>query len=66
MNKALEAVARLREFNKWRRGKGKKYQQPGIPFDVEQIGKDIDFACSYIRKMEKSFSKLHEAEEPNA
>ena len=24
----------LKEFNKWRRGKGKKYQAPGVPFDL--------------------------------
>ena len=32
----------LREYNKWRRGKGRKYQAPSMPFDGETIGLTID------------------------
>ena len=38
----------LREYNKWRRGKGKKYQAPGIPFDGETIGLTIDDAIAKL------------------
>ena len=36
----------LKEFNKWRRGKGKKYQAPGVPFDLEEVGKELDNAIA--------------------
>ena len=36
----------LKEFNKWRRGKGKKYQAPGVPFDVAEVGKELDNAIA--------------------
>lgn len=47
-----KTVAReLREFNKWRRGKGKKYQSPGVPFDTKRIGEDIDYAVNALPLM---------------
>ena len=36
----------LKEFNKWRRGKGKKYQAPGVPFDLAEVGKELDNAIA--------------------
>ena len=36
----------LKEFNKWRRGKGKKYQAPGVPFDLVEVGKELDNAIA--------------------
>lgn len=36
----------LKEFNKWRRGKGKKYQTPGVPFDLTEVGKELDNAIA--------------------
>ena len=38
----------LREYNKWRRGKGRKYQAPSMPFDGETIGLTIDDAISKL------------------
>lgn len=50
----------LREFNKWRRGKGKKYQSPGVPFDTKRIGEDIDYAVKALPLLisEKSLDAL--------
>lgn len=50
----------LREFNKWRRGKGKKYQSPGVPFDTKRIGEDIDYAAETLPLLisEKSLDVL--------
>lgn len=41
-----ETVSILKEYNKWRRGKGKKYAKPGLPSDLtpELIGQAIDRA----------------------
>ena len=36
----------LKEFNKWRRGKGKKYQAPGVPLDLSEVGKELDNAIA--------------------
>ena len=36
----------LKEFNKWRRGKGKKHQAPGVPFDLAEVGKELDNAIA--------------------
>ena len=36
----------LKEFNNWRRGKGKKYQPPGVPFDLTEVGKELDNAIA--------------------
>ena len=42
--KVSEALETLKKYNKWRRGKGKKYAQPGFPADLtpELIGQAID------------------------
>ena len=44
--KVNEAIETLKKYNKWRRGKGKKYAQPGFPADLtpELIGQAIDRA----------------------
>ena len=44
--KVSEALETLKKYNKWRRGKGKKYAQPGFPADLtpELIGQAIDRA----------------------
>ena len=41
-----EAITVLKKYNSWRRGKGKKYAQPGFPADLtpELIGQAIDRA----------------------
>ena len=41
-----ETVSILKEYNKWRRGKGKKYAKPGLPSGLtpELIGQAIDRA----------------------
>ena len=36
----------LKEFNQWRRGKGKKYQAPGVPFDLAEVGKELNNAIA--------------------
>lgn len=36
----------LKQFNKWRRGKGKKYQAPGVPFDLAEVGNELDKAIA--------------------
>lgn len=41
----------LREYNKWRRGKGRKYSQPGFPFDADKIGNDIAVASSVMSRL---------------
>lgn len=41
----------LREYNKWRRGKGRKYSQPGFPFDAEKIGNDIAVASFVMSRL---------------
>lgn len=48
---ANEALETLKKFNKWRRGKGKKYSQPGFPADLtpEGIGLAIDKAISTLK-----------------
>ena len=43
-----EAYKLLKEYIKWKRGKGKKYAQPGMPFDVIEIGKAIDLAIDRL------------------
>ena len=44
--KVSEALETLKKYNKWRRGKGKKYAQPGFPADLtpELICQAIDRA----------------------
>lgn len=43
-----EAIKLLKEFNKWRRGKGKKYSQPGLPLNPVEIGHAIDYAIEHL------------------
>jgi hypothetical protein len=43
-----EAYKLLKEYNKWRRGKGKKYAQPGMPLDTTKIGLAIDVAINHL------------------
>lgn len=45
-----EVINVLREYNKWRKGKGRKYSEPGFPFDVKEIGKAIDAAIVHLSK----------------
>ena len=51
--KVEETIHTLREYNKWRRGKGKKYQAPGIPFDCKTIGITIDDAIAKLNAYRK-------------
>lgn len=43
-----EAYKLLKEYNKWRKGKGKKYAQPGMPLDTTKIGLAIDIAIAHL------------------
>lgn len=45
-----EIIKTLKEYNKWRRGKGRKYSQPGFPFDTKKIGEAIDAAIVHLSK----------------
>ena len=49
--KVDEALEVLKKYNKWRRGKGKKYSQPGFPDDLtpELIGLSIDRAIQMMK-----------------
>lgn len=47
---ANEVIKTLKEYNKWRRGKGKKYSHPGFPFDPSVIGYAIDSAVKHLSK----------------
>ena len=49
--KVDEALEVLKKYNKWRRGKGKKYSQPGFPADLtpELIGLSIDRAIQMMK-----------------
>ena len=49
--KVSEAIETLKKYNKWRRGKGKKYAQPGFPVDLtpELIGQAIDRAIRTMK-----------------
>ena len=49
--KVGEALEVLKKYNKWRRGKGKKYSQPGFPSDLtpELIGLSIDRAIQMMK-----------------
>lgn len=49
--KVSEALETLKKYNKWRRGKGKKYAQPGFPADLtpELIGQAIDRAIQMMK-----------------
>lgn len=45
-----EIIKTLKEYNKWRKGKGRKYSQPGFPFDTKKIGEAIDAAIVHLSK----------------
>ena len=49
--KVSEALETLKKYNKWRRGKGRKYSQPGFPADLtpELIGQAIDRAIHMMK-----------------
>jgi hypothetical protein len=38
----------LRQLNKWRKNKGRKYASPGIPFSTEDIDAAIDMAVKIL------------------
>lgn len=46
----VETIRVLKGYNKWRRGKGRKYSQPGFPFDVKEVGEAIDAAILHLSK----------------
>lgn len=46
---AKECARELREYNRWRRGKGRKYAQPGVPFNPAELGKVIDDAIVHLK-----------------
>jgi len=43
-----DIVKTLREYNKWIRGKGRKYSQPGFPFSPTEIGVAMDSAVAIL------------------
>ena len=45
-----EIIKTLKEYNKWRKGKGRKYSQPGFPFDEKRISETIDAAILRLSK----------------
>lgn len=53
-----EAAESLRNFNKWRSGKGRKYQEPGFPFDPVRLGKDIDIAVAVLLNISRILEKV--------
>ena len=53
-----EAAESLRQFNKWRRGRGRKYQAPGFPFDPVRIGKDIDIAVAVLLNISRMLDRV--------
>jgi len=61
--KQEEVIKLLKEFNKWRRGKGKKYSQPGLPLNPTEIGEAIDFAIEHLsyRISPSQFGELYAA-----
>ena len=62
--KVSEALETLKKYNKWRRGKGKKYAQPGFPADLtpELIGQAIDRAILTMKNRKAAKAKLTDAE----
>lgn len=43
-----ECVKLLKRYNLWRRGRGKKYSQPGFPFSPTELGIAIDTAIANL------------------
>ena len=62
--KVSEALETLKKYNKWRRGKGKKYAQPGFPADLtpELIGQAIDRAILTMKNRKAAKVKLTDTE----
>jgi hypothetical protein len=56
----------LREFNKWRRGRGKKYSAPGFPFSATDIGYAIDRAIACVKAIRKAEKILEKTNEPTS
>lgn len=49
-----ETIKILRETNKWRRGKGKKYEAPNtMPFTPSEVGLAIDDAIAKLNAYSK-------------
>lgn len=53
MKTAKECSSFLRQYNRWRRGRGKKYATPGIPFSVVELGETIDRAIEILKAIPK-------------
>lgn len=43
-----ECAKLLRRYNKWRKGKGRKYASPEIPFALPDIDSAIDIAAKVL------------------
>lgn len=56
----------LREFNKWRRGRGKKYSAPGFPFSATYIDLAIDRAIACVKAIRKAEKILEQTNEPTS
>lgn len=56
MTKKLDnAIKLVRQYNKWRRGAGRKYAAPGFPFNTTEVGEALDTlldAAKTLTKME--------------
>lgn len=48
--KIEDSVKILCEYNKWRKGKGKKYITPGLPFDYREICEAIDSVTTLLKR----------------
>lgn len=49
MKTALECATEIREYNRWRRGRGRKYAQPGVPFNATALGIILDDAVTHLK-----------------
>lgn len=56
----------LREFNKWRHGRGKKYPVPGFPFSATDTGLAIDRAIACVKAIRKAEKILEQTNEPTS
>ena len=64
MTTIKDHVKTLREYNKWRRGRGRKYSAPGIPFSSTDIGYAIDRAVKVLSVLptDSDFEALRNAD----
>lgn len=53
MKTAKECATFLRQYNRWRRGRGKKYATPGIPFSVIELCETIDRVIDILNAIPK-------------